>query len=157
MFLIDATPAAQSQERKGILKSKVEPRDSKSGSPVRSALKKRNSSSSKDFDGPRSILKPDLFDHGHDEGISSDDSNSDTGLGKTGLNSSSEKENESNNKIARPVSRIWSRNSGKSTSDDTTDESSGGREIQNIIGHEANSKRRQRDKWVTSIYLLAFV
>lgn len=102
---------------------------------------------------PRSILKSDSFDHGHDEGISSDDdSTSEEYLGRK-----AHKENESgssNNKVKSIASHLAttlnfdrpspmaSRKSSKgTTSDETTDESSGGREIQNIIGRELTKKK----------------
>lgn len=117
-------------------------------------MKRHDLSGKKDYsDGPCSILKVEA-DHAYDEGISSDNSDSDDeGYHPTRvhLDSISEKDKISDvysvfsHDIARSDSKSC-RYSGRSASDETTDESSGGREVRSIIGKESTPRKRSKDK-----------
>lgn len=86
----------------------------------------------------RSILKNDLLDHGHDEGISSDDSVSDE---KDTNDISRKKVKNLATHLAATLKfdQPYQRKLNKVASDETSDESSGGKEIQTIIGIKKTS------------------
>lgn len=144
-------------ERKGILKSKLEscgvfkyPYEQH----PRSALKHSESMKlSRDRLSPKPILKPESMDFTYDEGISSNDSSSDSesGLRKTKYTEDDDLSRD-DDIICGRFAHVNIEKSPKSSSvscseTHTSDESSGGREIRSIIGSDAVAKRRHhRDK-----------
>lgn len=134
----------QAAERKSILKTNLEAvlkkRFPPSPRPTRSVLKKNEDFIRKRSPSPRSNIKNEQ-DHAYDEGISSDDSNSDEMV---------EGEVRSDQKFGNGDGygkfNLSSCLSGKNGSDETTDESSGGREIQNIIGCEKSPEKKEKQR-----------
>lgn len=105
--------------------------------PARSVLK-RKEDEQRSTSSPKSILKTEQ-DHAYDEGISSDESNSDHEAADSEVRFKDARSSSDEDKRSARLGDIAasSRFSAKNASDDnTTDESSGGREIQNIIGSD---------------------
>lgn len=111
---------------------------------------------SRDKLSPRSILKPENTDFTYDEGISSNDSSSDSETGLRKSKASSEDDvtlsglrsdgTLFSDRFAHVnIEKSSPKSSSVSCSDThTSDESSGGREIRSIIAGEAAAKRRQQ-------------
>lgn len=149
--------SASYQERRGILKSNTETYQPKRLSlspskPGKSALKPHGVSGTDSE--VRSILKPET-DHGHDEGISSDNSNSEEEDNSNVKVSSGKDQSAIMSELLSKISSVHrakasgqvSKYSSKSTtSDETTDESSGGREVRSIIGMDSSAKKRFKEK-----------
>ncbi|GJQ68085.1 hypothetical protein Trydic_g16780 [Trypoxylus dichotomus] len=146
-------------ERKGILKSKLEscgvfkyPYEHH----LRSVLRHSESlKASRDRLSPKPILKPESTDFTYDEGISSNDSSSDSESGPRKINYAADDDDASSRddevisgRFAHVNIEKSPKNSSVSCSEThTSDESSGGREIRSIIGGDIVSKRKQqRDK-----------
>lgn len=138
-------------ERKGILKSKLEscgvfknPYEQR----PRSALKHSESMKiSRNRLSPKSILKVESNDFTYDEGISSNDSSSDSDsdLRKTKYAGADDEDEVISDRFAHVNIEKSPKSSSVSCSEThTSDESSGGREIRNIIGADVTSKKRQQ-------------
>lgn len=134
-------------ERRGILKAQLEKLHSKqpqfAKNPAAKTLFKSYTTASVKPNGSPKPKKVEN-DHTYDEGISSDESNSDDGEIIDFLSSNTEVGK--GKRVMRDGAWAGETPSGvRSGSDETTDESSGGREVRSIIGREGGYGRRQKD------------
>ncbi|XP_063919951.1 uncharacterized protein LOC135134963 isoform X4 [Zophobas morio] len=139
-------------ERRGILKSSFSNSRSRGDSPSphpRSVLKKRDSfdgTSDYDSSNRRSILKTDIADVTYDEGISCNDSASDSE--SASVPSYSFKSPEIKVERSTPIRQL--NKFAKSSSETSDGDSSGGREIRSIFKNESKLKVKQRLESVLS-------
>lgn len=133
------------RERKGILKTRKE-----SSSSPKSALRRLEGGENRLASKPRSILKHETNDFHNDEGISSNDSTSDSEV--SGVKQDAfgvKKEVLARAGVGSNLSVSRDKCSGLSSTDDGTHtsdgDSSGGREIRSIIGKDMN-KRKYAEK-----------